>query len=45
MEALRAPLRELGEFEEIQGKLKKREPLCLGMSVSRIIASSRSDEP
>ena len=32
MEALRAPLRELGEFEEIQGKLKKREPLCLGLS-------------
>ncbi len=32
MEALRAPLRELGEFEEIQEKLKKREPLCLGLS-------------
>lgn len=32
MEALRAPLRELGEFEEIQGKLRKREPLCLGLS-------------
>jgi len=32
MEVLRAPLRELGEFEEIQGKLKKREPLCLGIS-------------
>ncbi len=32
MEALRAPLRELGEFEEIQRKLKKREPLCLGLS-------------
>ncbi len=32
MEALRAPLRELGEFEEIREKLKKREPLCLGLS-------------
>lgn len=32
MEALRAPLRELGEFEEIQRKLKKREPVCLGLS-------------
>ncbi|MEY8523801.1 transcription-repair coupling factor [Lachnospiraceae bacterium 38-10] len=32
MEALRAPLRELGEFEEIQGRLKKREPVCLGIS-------------
>lgn len=32
MQALKAPLRELGEFEEIQGKLKKKEPLCLGLS-------------
>ncbi|MBD5552205.1 MAG: transcription-repair coupling factor [Lachnospiraceae bacterium] len=32
MEALRAPLRELGEFEEIQKKLKKKEPVCLGLS-------------
>lgn len=32
MEALRAPLRELGEFEEIQKKLKKKEPACLGLS-------------
>ena len=32
MEALRAPLRELGEFEEIQKKLNRKEPVCLGLS-------------
>ena len=32
METLRAPLRELGEFEEILEKLKKRQPVCLGLS-------------
>lgn len=32
MEVLRAPLRELGEFEEISDRLKKREPLCLALS-------------
>ncbi len=32
MEALKAPLRELGEFEEIQEKIKKRKPVCLGLS-------------
>ena len=32
METLRAPLRELGEFEEIQEKLKTEKPVCLGLS-------------
>ena len=32
METLKAPLRELGEFEEIQEKLKRRRPVCLGLS-------------
>lgn len=32
MEALKAPLKELGEFEELQKKLKKKEPICLGLS-------------
>lgn len=32
MKTLRAPLRELGEFEEMQEKLRGREPVCLGLS-------------
>lgn len=32
MKTLRAPLRELGEFEEIQQKLNKGQPVCLGLS-------------
>ena len=31
MEALKAPLRELGEFEEIQKKLNTKKPICLGL--------------
>ena len=32
MEVLRAPLRELGEFEEITDKLRRKEPVCLALS-------------
>lgn len=32
MEALRAPLRELGEFSEIQDKLKSKKPVVLSLS-------------
>ncbi len=32
MKTLRAPLRELGEFEEIQQKLNKGQSVCLGLS-------------
>lgn len=31
MEALKAPLRELGEFEEIQKKLNTKKPTCIGL--------------